>query len=442
MARIFISYKRVDKEKVFALIDKIETDTGEKCWVDIEGIESDAQFKNVIIRAIKQCEVVLFMYSKAHSTIVDFERDWTVRELNFASAKNKRIVFINLDRTPLTDEFSFDYGTKQQIDGQSTEAVNRLISDLKKWLMPLKSDTNILYPETFSSSVIRDNRCNSKGQTTSSSKTETLSDKIRPLPNNETEQISIHDTKTPIAVLIGPPAIGKTMTLVRLFRFLSEHHYIIEPDPFFRSMHDERYQKTCEYFRNQIFSTFASSGTANRDSILIKVLNKSGMPLLQVIDLPGEFFFNSILGHKDFNHQISTIFSTFNPHIWIIFIELGWGNIDIRQRYVSAIKKYSNYFAKRDKVIILCNKIDKLPYYYKSNIDSIDMESLESSIKGEYPGLLSIFDNKNPITQLFHKYNCTILPFSSGNFSQSGTNTIYVPSVQDFPLRLKKELYL
>lgn len=136
MARIFISYKRVDKEKVFALKNQIESQTGEKCWIDLDGIESDAQFKNVIINAIRQCEIVLFMYSKVHASIVDFEKDWTVRELNFAAVKNKRIVFINLDGTPLTDEFSFDYGLKQQVDGQSSEAVARLITDLRKWLKP------------------------------------------------------------------------------------------------------------------------------------------------------------------------------------------------------------------------------------------------------------------------------------------------------------------
>lgn len=134
MSRIFVSYKRLDKEKVFDLKAKIESGTGEKCWIDLDGIESDAQFKNVIIHAIKECEIVLFMYSKRHSQIVDFEKDWTIRELNFAASKNKRIVFINIDNTPLTDEFLFDYSTKQQVDGCSVDAINRLISDINKWL--------------------------------------------------------------------------------------------------------------------------------------------------------------------------------------------------------------------------------------------------------------------------------------------------------------------
>lgn len=134
MPKIFISYKRVDKDKVFKIKDQIESALGEKCWIDLDGIESDAQFKNVIIKAINECEIVLFMYSKAHSKIVDFEKDWTVRELNFAQKRGKRIVFVNLDRSVLSDIFEFDYGTKQQVDGLSEESLNHLCEDLSKWI--------------------------------------------------------------------------------------------------------------------------------------------------------------------------------------------------------------------------------------------------------------------------------------------------------------------
>ena len=132
--RIFISYKRTDKEVVFKIKDKVENATGEKCWIDLDGIESDAMFKSVIIKAINQCEVFLFMYSQKHSEITDFENDWTIKELNFASKKKKRVVFVNIDGSELSDLFLFDYDIKQQIDGRSSESVERLCSDLKKWL--------------------------------------------------------------------------------------------------------------------------------------------------------------------------------------------------------------------------------------------------------------------------------------------------------------------
>lgn len=142
MPRIFISYKRVDKDKIFKIKDQIESALGEKCWIDLDGIESDAQFKNVIIKAIIDCEVFLFMYSQAHSKIENFERDWTIRELNFAEKKDKRIVFINIDGTPLIDEFEFDFGSKQQIDGQSEESLHRLINDLRKWKEIIQQDSS------------------------------------------------------------------------------------------------------------------------------------------------------------------------------------------------------------------------------------------------------------------------------------------------------------
>jgi TPR repeat protein len=132
--RIFISYKRVDKDLVFKIKDEIESRVGEKCWVDLSGIESDAQFVCVIIEAIQVCEIVLFMYSSAHTKITDFEHDYTIRELSYASKKGKRIVFINLDRSELTDWFEFMYPGKQQVDALNSDALIKLADDMRGWL--------------------------------------------------------------------------------------------------------------------------------------------------------------------------------------------------------------------------------------------------------------------------------------------------------------------
>lgn len=131
---IFISYKRLDKDKVFPIKDFIERNTGYNCWIDLDGIESDAQFADIIIKAINNAEVFLFMYSKTHSKIENFEEDWTVREISFAQIKKKRIVFVNLDNTPLTDRFYFMFSTKQQVAATSDVAMKKLCADIKQWL--------------------------------------------------------------------------------------------------------------------------------------------------------------------------------------------------------------------------------------------------------------------------------------------------------------------
>lgn len=134
MSRIFISYKRDDKDIVFPLKDRIEAATGEKCWIDLDGIESDAQFANVIIRAIDEADVFLFMYSKQHAKITDYEKDYTIREISYAQDEKKRIVFVNLDHTPLTKWFKFMFSSKQQVDATSEDAFNHLLQDINKWL--------------------------------------------------------------------------------------------------------------------------------------------------------------------------------------------------------------------------------------------------------------------------------------------------------------------
>ena len=131
---IFISYKRVDKDKVFPIKDFIERNTGYNCWIDLDGIESDAQFADIIIKAINNAEVFLFMYSNTHSKIENFEEDWTVREINFAQIKKKRIVFVNIDDSPLSDYFNFRFSTKQQVAATSDVAMKKLCADIRQWL--------------------------------------------------------------------------------------------------------------------------------------------------------------------------------------------------------------------------------------------------------------------------------------------------------------------
>ncbi len=134
MARVFISYKRTDKEIVFPLKDKIEAAIGEPCWIDLNGIESDAQFAEVIIHAIDAADIFLFMYSKQHANIKNYTTDWTVRELNYALNKKKRIVFVNVDRTPMIDWLEFMFPQQQQVDATNPEALEKLLSDICKWL--------------------------------------------------------------------------------------------------------------------------------------------------------------------------------------------------------------------------------------------------------------------------------------------------------------------
>ena len=106
--------------------------------VDLDGIESSEQFVTKICKAIDQSEVVLFMHSAAHQNI-DFDNDWTVRELNYAEQKKKRVVLVKLDNTPLDNVFLMNYGSRNNIDSQQPVQMQKLTSDLRRWLkLPVK----------------------------------------------------------------------------------------------------------------------------------------------------------------------------------------------------------------------------------------------------------------------------------------------------------------
>ena len=152
-ARIFISYKRKNKVKVFSIVKKIETQLGVKCWVDLDGIESNAQFASKICSAIDMADIVLFMHSSAHLNI-NFEKDWTIKELNYAEAKEKRITLVKLDDAPLDNIFLMNYGTKNNIDSRDETQFQKLLKDLKVWLdLPQQAQDDIKCNEKTNTSL-------------------------------------------------------------------------------------------------------------------------------------------------------------------------------------------------------------------------------------------------------------------------------------------------
>ena len=131
--RIFISYKRADVALVSKIKERIESELHETCWFDLDGIESRQQFRSRICNAIDRATIFLFMYSKSHQYI-DFENDWTIKELDYAQTKKKIVVLVNIDNTPLDNLFLLDFGSKNNIDANDATQMKKLIKDLKGWL--------------------------------------------------------------------------------------------------------------------------------------------------------------------------------------------------------------------------------------------------------------------------------------------------------------------
>lgn len=90
-------------------------------------------------------------------------------------------------------------------------------------------------------------------------------------------KVTIADPKTPIVVLYGPPSCGKTMTLVRLTRYLNSKGYSVVPDKNFRPSYDTNYKEMCQHFNEMINSDNAAQSTSHIGFMLVKVLKMESL---------------------------------------------------------------------------------------------------------------------------------------------------------------------
>ena len=88
---VFISYSRRDLQQVIAIRDDLKELSRIDSWIDLKGIESGEQFINVIIKAIDEAKVVLFMISEA-----SMQSEYTKKEVMYAKNIGKKVVCVVL----------------------------------------------------------------------------------------------------------------------------------------------------------------------------------------------------------------------------------------------------------------------------------------------------------------------------------------------------------
>lgn len=126
---IFISYSRLDKDIVFPFVKRIEQELNTTCWIDSEGIESGSQFEEVIVNAIEESNVVLFMLSDS-----SINSKWTKREVLYAEDERKRIVPVVVDKKGLRKWFKFHFGNVDYIDINNEGQCDKLLNNLASWI--------------------------------------------------------------------------------------------------------------------------------------------------------------------------------------------------------------------------------------------------------------------------------------------------------------------
>ena len=283
--------------------------------------------------------------------------------------------------------------------------------------MPVISNSNLAdnnQEQSFANSVDNTTTYVQENSNVSSS-TNGLSEAEMQDPNKIAVEVSDHES--PLIILFGPPASGKTMTLIRLTRYLQSVGYIIAPIKTFRPSVDTNYYDICDNFDAMINSNNAAASTNRVSFMLVEVQNKNGRVLCQILEAPGEHYFKPDEPNKDFPAYVNTIIHSQNRKVWAIMIEPGWKDGTDRRNYVTKITHLKTNMHKTDHVVFIYNKIDKTNYV--RNIGDVNKSAAIKKAKEEYPNIFTPFRNENPLTKFISEYRCEFVPFQTGTYTKT-----------------------
>ena len=255
-------------------------------------------------------------------------------------------------------------------------------------------------------------------------------------PNNIVVTVS---DPSPVVVLFGAGSSGKTMTLVRLTRYLRSKGYTLEPDRAFRPSRDEHYKQMCDQFHSLVNDSYAPDRTRVLNFMLVKVMDSYGNPRCQILEAPGEHFFNAEDPNTPFPTYINNITQLPNRKIWIFIVERNWKDQKDRANYAKKIEDLQSIISTRDHIIFACHKADLFSAAINNGIHN--EKRLFHEIKNQYPGIFSRYKNKNPITSLFNSYNFEFVVFSAGTFNPTtDKRQVYTQGKDFYPERLWKAI--
>lgn len=268
-----------------------------------------------------------------------------------------------------------------------------------------------------------------------------IDNNIRGLSEQEVQNpdaivVTVSDPKTPVIVLFGARASGKTMTLIRLTKFLEGQGYNVVPDPIFRPDRDTHYKRMCNEFGTLVHSDYAASGNDVMSFMLVKVIAPNGRTLCQILEAPGEHYFDADYPGRAFPAYIERICAIPNRKTWLFIVEENWGGSQgVRDLYAKKIQQMQRRIRPQDKIIFTCHKVDQSVHFRPNGRP--DVSQIFQNIKNQYPHIFDRYANRNPLTKWAQPYNFEFVTFSAGTFNPTGDGRqVYTPGEDYYPDQL------
>lgn len=232
---------------------------------------------------------------------------------------------------------------------------------------------------------------------------------------------NIPDNVTPVAIFFGPSSSGKTMALLRMIRFFkNDMDFTVQAERVFRPSHDRHYSRMCDNLNQMVNDQFAPKNTDVISFMLVKVFDRRGRAILQILEAPGEHYFDETDPNAPFPAYIQNIIHNIpNRKIWVYFAEQDWKDQTDRNNYATKIRMMQA-LTPRDKVVFLFNKCDKQMHQYNRN-GFPQTELFLRTVAQQYPGIFTSYSNSGIAKLFFGPYKFSAVCFSSGVFSPTAT---------------------
>ena len=248
--------------------------------------------------------------------------------------------------------------------------------------------------------------------------------------------VTIRNTKAPIVVLFGEPSCGKTMTLVRLTRWLKKNRYTVEPDPNFRNSDDGEYEEMCNNFPTLINSDVAADRTESIAFMLLTVRDEYARTICQVLEAPGEAFIED--DYPTYIRQITELKKV--PKTWLFFVDAGKDSKRHAAYMENICALQKGVISRNDRVLFVCNKADLRIDLHSGGYPV--KQQFFNCIEDKYTSAINAFKNDIPIIKWFRPYNFDFVVFSAGAFTpmRDKKKFKYIASDDDYPASLWKSI--
>lgn len=243
------------------------------------------------------------------------------------------------------------------------------------------------------------------------------------------------DPHLPIVIPFGYACIGKTMLIQRLLRYLRTIGYSVRPELTFRN--DPLYPEICNKYMDEINGNKVAAATAANGTILLSIIDGRGMPICYLLDIAGEFQYNTHIPHGGISSEMRFFVHLPNPKIWGFMVDNNnWLNQQQRHCYVQNIRNIASIaLSPRNKVLFIYNKVDLTPFVNDNG--KVLWRGLFDSADSLYPGIFNPFERKNALLRILKgKFCFRMTPFQTGFFSVSGGSAQFLLGRDEYPKRL------